>query len=190
MAETSPAETRDGFSFRGGHLALDLCATLVARLKPAPRDLLAAPVDLARWLRAAGLGSARECAIADLAQARELREAVFTLAMARIAASSAPRSTLALLNRHAALQAAVPQLESSGRLRLVGDTRALLAGIAQEAVRLLGSPAAALIHQCEAATCSRLFLDLSRAGDRRWCSMSPCGNRAKVAAFRRRQRGA
>jgi predicted RNA-binding Zn ribbon-like protein len=90
----------------------------------------------------------------------------------------------------AALPAAVPRLESGGRLRLLGDVAALLAAIAQEAVRLLGSASAQLLHQCEAQACSRLFVDFSRAGERRWCSMFPCGNRAKVAAFRRRQRGA
>jgi predicted RNA-binding Zn ribbon-like protein len=33
-----------------------------------------------------------------------------------------------------------------------------------------------------------LFVDTSRKGDRRWCSMSACGNKAKVAGFRKRER--
>ncbi|MDB5457721.1 MAG: hypothetical protein JWP92_3306, partial [Caulobacter sp.] len=40
---TAKAEIRDGFKFRGGHLALDLPATVTGRLGAAPRDLLAAP---------------------------------------------------------------------------------------------------------------------------------------------------
>nr|WP_295112772.1 CGNR zinc finger domain-containing protein [uncultured Caulobacter sp.] len=31
-------------------------------------------------------------------------------------------------------------------------------------------------------------MDTSRKGDRRWRSMSACGNRARVAAFRDRER--
>ena len=36
-------------------------------------------------------------------------------------------------------------------------------------------------------TAPSLFLDTSRAGRRRWCSMATCGNRQKVAAYRRRR---
>jgi hypothetical protein len=32
--KTKPLEERDGFKFRGGHVALDFAATFAARLKP------------------------------------------------------------------------------------------------------------------------------------------------------------
>ena len=54
-------------------------------------------------------------------------------------------------------------------------------------VALLGGPDAANIRECEDPPCSRLFVDTSRAGSRRWCEMSGCGNRAKVAGFRARR---
>lgn len=38
--------------------------------------------------------------------------------------------------------------------------------------------------------CGRLFLDASKNRSRRWCEMEVCGNRAKVAAHRRRTRRA
>jgi predicted RNA-binding Zn ribbon-like protein len=69
-----------------------------------------------------------------------------------------------------------------------GDARALLATIAREAVELFGGPARSRIHTCEGEGCAILFLDLSRSGGRRWCSMSGCGNRAKARAFRKRGR--
>ena len=50
-------EDRDGFRFRGGCNAIDLPATLQARLSPSPRELLNSPDDLARWLVSAGLAS-------------------------------------------------------------------------------------------------------------------------------------
>ncbi|MBV7483963.1 CGNR zinc finger domain-containing protein [Bordetella sp. BOR01] len=34
------------------------------------------------------------------------------------------------------------------------------------------------LHECEG--CTWLFLDTSRGGRRRWCSMATCGNRAKA----------
>src|SRR5690606_23867005 len=41
------------------------------------------------------------------------------------------------------------------------------------------------LRQCEA--CSWLFLDTSRGGRRRWCSMATCGNRAKARRHYRAQ---
>jgi hypothetical protein len=77
----SSSETRDGFSFRGDHPALDLCATLTARATPTPRDLLASPRDLGRWLKAAGLARTVGRATSDdLELARSLREAIYALA--------------------------------------------------------------------------------------------------------------
>ena len=37
-----------------------------------------------------------------------------------------------------------------------------------------------LIRQCEDDACGWLFVDRSRGGRRRWCSMADCGNRAKA----------
>jgi predicted RNA-binding Zn ribbon-like protein len=41
---------------------------------------------------------------------------------------------------------------------------------------------------CANPRCGWLFLDDSKAGTRRWCSMSACGNRAKVQRHAQRQR--
>ena len=44
---------------------------------------------------------------------------------------------------------------------------------------LLASPLGRL-RRCEAPDCDWFFLDRSRNGTRRWCSMETCGNRAKA----------
>jgi len=44
------------------------------------------------------------------------------------------------------------------------------------------------VRRCAAPDCDRLFLDNSRNGTRRWCSMNRCGSLAKVRNFRQRQR--
>jgi predicted RNA-binding Zn ribbon-like protein len=46
------------------------------------------------------------------------------------------------------------------------------------------------IRSCEGAACTLLFADHTRGHVRRWCSMAICGNRAKVAAHRRRRKDA
>ncbi|WP_170378760.1 CGNR zinc finger domain-containing protein [Ruegeria atlantica] len=48
----------------------------------------------------------------------------------------------------------------------------------------LSSPEAAKLRQCEG--CSWFFLNSGRGRGRRWCNMSTCGNRHKVAAHRKR----
>jgi predicted RNA-binding Zn ribbon-like protein len=45
-----------------------------------------------------------------------------------------------------------------------------------------------LIHKCENPKCPMMFLDRTKGHRRRWCSAAACGNRAKVAAHRARQR--
>jgi len=40
---------------------------------------------------------------------------------------------------------------------------------------------------CHDPTCTAVFFDRSKNKSGRWCSMSACGNRAKVRAFRERQ---
>jgi predicted RNA-binding Zn ribbon-like protein len=185
----SPSEDRDGFRFRGGGPALDLPATLGGRLKATPVERRQAPQDLARWFCAVGLAETPPAASAgDLAAAVRLREAIYALAEARIRQAPLPQGASAIVNRQARAAAAAPQLDAAGRLRLEGGAAALLATVAREAITLVGGPRAARIRQCEAEGCALLFLDTSRAGDRRWCSMAACGNKAKVAEFRRRKR--
>ena len=44
----------------------------------------------------------------------------------------------------------------------------------------------ARVRKCESDDCSLWFLDRTKAGSRRWCSMAVCGNRAKARAHRAR----
>ena len=184
-ARVSPdlPEDRDGFRFRGGHIALDLTATLGGRLKPEKKELLASPADLDRWLVSSKLATRPPRGTdKDLALARQLREAIYA-----IASGAGSRASRELLNSTADLPAARPQLTASGALQRQGDAKALLATIARQAVELLGSSESDRIRRCEGDGCAILFLDLSRSGERRWCSMSGCGNRAKARAFRNRR---
>lgn len=183
-------EDRDGFRFRGGCAALDLTATLAGRLRAAPRELLKEPVDLDRWFKAAGFTRIGQAAnTVDLDLARNLREVIYALANGVPGRSFDP-VPLAILNRIAALADCPPVLATDGRIEREASPTAIISMLAREAIELLGSPAVTRVRQCQSETCAILFVDTSRAGDRRWCSMSACGNKAKVAEFRNRQRHA
>jgi predicted RNA-binding Zn ribbon-like protein len=174
---------RDGFRFRGGSLALDFTATLAARKREQTRELLETPRDLARWFAGAGL-AVHEVNVTedDLAAARALREALYRLALARVGGAPLPAADRRLLNRHAALATPAPRHWSRA------ETPALLATIARAGIELLGGPLADRVRQCSGRWCAILFVDMSRSGHRKWCSMSGCGNKAKVATFRKRNR--
>lgn len=44
------------------------------------------------------------------------------------------------------------------------------------------------VRCCEGPSCTLMFVDHTRGRKRRWCSMAVCGNRAKAAAHRERQK--
>ena len=46
------------------------------------------------------------------------------------------------------------------------------------------------IKVCASDTCEWIFYDASRTSRRRWCDMATCGNRAKAARHRARERAA
>jgi predicted RNA-binding Zn ribbon-like protein len=189
LPATDLPEDRDGFRFRSGHVALDLAATLAARHRPEPRELLAEPADLDRWIAAAAVAVSVEAATAaDLRSAQALREALYRLALACMAGRSFGPADRALANAWSARTQPGAQLGPGpgkpGRTSTPSDVPQVLAAIARQAVDLYASADAMRIRKC--AGCSILFVDASRAGRRRWCSMAACGNKDKVAAHRRR----
>jgi len=185
------AELRDGFKFRSDHIALDLLATLAGRLKPTPTDLLQSPADLERWLVAGGIAPRRpDASDADLLEARKLREALYRLGVNSVRDERFAPADLAIVNRMALVSPPAPQLGARGLKWKWDDVSNLLAVVALAGAELFGSEAAHRIRACSGIGCSILFLDGSRAGDRRWCSMAACGNRAKIAEFRRRSSSA
>jgi predicted RNA-binding Zn ribbon-like protein len=63
----------------------------------------------------------------------------------------------------------------------------VLGVIAREIVELVVAERGPRVRECSASDCQLLFLDTSRSGNRRWCSMERCGNRNKVRSYRARQ---
>ncbi|MBF6328907.1 CGNR zinc finger domain-containing protein [Nocardia transvalensis] len=175
------------FTFVSGNLALDFAGTLHTRTTES-RERLVTPQDLARWLVAAGLLDAEpDCDTTTLRRAVELREAAYRLASAARHGQPYDADDRALINEFAAGDPPSVMLEADATVRRTGDVGAALAAIARAAVELLGGPDRTRIKECEQGVCTRLYVDTSRAGSRRWCDMTRCGNRAKSAAFRARR---
>jgi predicted RNA-binding Zn ribbon-like protein len=67
------------------------------------------------------------------------------------------------------------------------SSETLLIPIAEAMARLVAKEDFTHVKGCEGHVCTLLFVDRTRRRARRWCSMAVCGNRAKVAAFRKRE---
>lgn len=175
----------------GGRVCLDFANTLRHRWRSAPEETLRKPGDLARWLQQAGLltpDPPDPAAAAVLASGRRLRETVDRAVLAAADGRLPASGDVATLNRAAAetprptLQMAITdgRLEPAGTTIGATDAAAALALIAQDAVDLLLSAEIRRVRVCGADRCALRFLDRSPAHNRRWCSMSRCGNRTKV----------
>lgn len=169
------------FTLVSGNVALDLANTVRNR-DVDPTDLLTAPDAVATWLTEAGVVDARvKVGDDEFADAVALREAVY-----RLATGTAKATDRRLVNRTAKDMPVRVRLAKDGTITRTGDARAALATVARSAIELLTGDFASAVKECDADDCTRLYVDNSRRGSRRWCDMRECGNRAKLAAFRAR----
>jgi predicted RNA-binding Zn ribbon-like protein len=125
-----------------------------------------------------------------VSEAKRLRAAVWNVSAAVIdgrAESAGDRSTL---NAFAAAPSLVPQFDPDGTRSWVASApaAALFSSLARDMIEVATGPLASHVKRCEGVNCAIPFVDTSRPGSRRWCSMDRCGNRAKAAAHRRRHR--
>lgn len=177
------------FTFVSGNPALDFAGTVKER-DAGYVDLMTTPAALADWLVAAELlSTAPVCTAAEFERAIELREAVYRLAVASVIGGRWDDADRNLINACAAGTRTSIELRADGAVARYGDCGSALARIAAETIELLGGPDRSRIKQCGRDTCTRLYLDTSRAGSRRWCDMAQCGNRAKSASYRARHLG-
>jgi predicted RNA-binding Zn ribbon-like protein len=180
-----------------GHLALDFANTVDDPLGPQRWDHIPDHPNLVTWGERVGIVDAHEAAVLRRAAAADPE-----------AASAAVRDAVALriaLNDvFGAVVDGTPLDDGWGRLRpfvAAATTRAELAAtgphpaptwslaepgallwpVADAAHRLLTGPEVARLKRCVA--CPWLFLDRSRNGSRRWCSMEICGTDEKIRRY-------
>ena len=201
-AVREPGEWIDGFLFVANQPILDFLNTKPV-LESGPTELLPDVHALERWLIASGIASSpktkalvrswRRSAPAasflkDLIHFRErLREAVFRIESGHAPAEDFIKELNSRLVEYP-LQTALRKEHG----RLVREVRFtprkpadFWAPIIDSAADLLSESNTSRIRKCE--SCVVHFLDISKKGSRRWCSMNICGNKLKVAAYRRRK---
>jgi predicted RNA-binding Zn ribbon-like protein len=173
-----------------GHPALDFLNTVDDRLSPRPDDDLGDGRDLTAWGVASGLlENPTPPGEAEFAAAIALREHLTALLDARAAGRPPAAADREALAREVADAYAAGSLEqdSVGDLRWrwdPSDPATIRHRVATAAVELLGSQAAGRIGRCDGEECGWFFLDTTKRGNRRWCSMSGCGQDAKSARRR------
>jgi predicted RNA-binding Zn ribbon-like protein len=195
----------------GGHVALDLVNTVEPRV-PGGRDgndHLPTPADLAGWAARVALLDADEAGRmrdawdrADggaraLAVTLEIREASFAVLLAQLGVLADADAALEVLVGHwrraMGRSTLSPAAEPGHRLQVGTDPALLIPDrLAHAAVGLLQTLDVRQLKTCPLAEggCGWLFLDRSRNGTRRWCSMGDCGARAKARRLTARRRGA
>ena len=202
-ASQSMGEWVDGFLFVGNRLILDFLNTAPV-LADGPAELLSDTHTLERWLIASGLAATPgvKRVLRDLRHSAEaeafLEELVafrerLRAAVLRMERGAAPAEEfIKEVNMRLLQYPAHTSLRKHGG-RIVRETlfdprkpADLWAPIVDAVAELLAETDGSRIRKCE--SCVVHFFDTSKKGSRRWCSMSICGNKLKVAAYQRRKR--
>jgi predicted RNA-binding Zn ribbon-like protein len=190
----------------GGHWIADFINTAPGR-DAEPREWLDGYGRLLEWAALTGvfspasLAEAAALAQADpveaeaaLDRARALREALFVLFEAITRGAAPSEDALAALSAQWRWAVDLSRLRpEGGRLvRSVDDRSAgldrITAAVALAAVDLLEHGPMERLKLCGGHDCAWLFLDTSKNGRRRWCSMATCGNSAKAKRHYRKRR--
>ena len=197
------------FKMVGGRLSLDFHNTASwSGDKVAGDEAIKSFSDIALWCHKAGVMEDRRLRQIDqaaldhpqraheaLAAAIRLRSTLRILFAANAQHGSPPTEAVESLN---SMLAKLPlRLRSDGEdggfeWDWTGDgesLEAVLWPVIWDAATLLRDhDALRRVKSCAGDRCGWLFLDTSRRGNRRWCDMADCGNRAKVRRFHERHR--
>ena len=192
----------DGFLFVANRLILDFLNTKPV-LADGPTELLPDVRALEKWLIASGIAASSKIrsqlrnwrdsseANAFLKELLAFRERLRSAVLRIESGSLPPDSFLAEVNSLLLLHPLPTSLERRDgkiyREMLFEPTKPsdFWMPIIAATADLLSETETSRLRQCE--SCIVHFFDTSKKGARRWCSMNICGNKIKVAAYRRRK---
>ncbi len=207
MARKKPPSRSPQLDLAGGALCVAFVNTAGAQ-KNNQQLGIGSYAELLAWGQQAGVLSALEVerlhrlaserpkeAAAVYARAVKVRSCLFRLFLALGAGRELPPEDFMAANE--ALEAALPALrmvraEQGVTWGWAGDEDALdrmlwpvLFSAAELLIAAEGRPH---VRQCALKGCMLFFIDRSPSGQRRWCDMKSCGNRAKALRHRNRTR--
>jgi predicted RNA-binding Zn ribbon-like protein len=200
--DSKDSDWRGKFLFVGNQLALDLLNTSLVQ-DDRLVELLTTPADLAAWLASADLISAKQAAglsqhwctpeaateLSELLSFREhLRSAVLDTEAGKLPSPAFVAELNQWLSAYPTVQQARIQSSSLTAATPMSFTspRDAMRPIAAAALDVLTNVDHTRLRKC--GGCVVHFLDTSKKGSRRWCSMNICGNRRKVAAYQGRKK--
>jgi predicted RNA-binding Zn ribbon-like protein len=183
-----------------GNLALDFLHTL-RRSRGGTTDLVRTPETMAAWLLTyAGAAASRlhePLRPPDgrllLDEAQRLRRDVGGLVATYAGTGSLdPGAALGINRVLDAYRRSTLLVAEGGRPALAermhgGSSLMPLGPIAEAVARLVCTVGPDRIRSCASDRCKAWFVDTSRGGRRRWCSMATCGNRQKASTHRSRR---
>jgi len=158
-------------------------------------DTLHAADDLARWASASRVSLPADAIVVtrkELSLARAIRAALWRLTGAVLNGGAFAPLDVTIVNHVAARPPLTPHIDSTGSAAWVLPSTgiAVLSAVARDGIDVLTGTMAGRLRECEGGDCRLVFLDTSRPGSRRWCSMKRCGNRDKVRQLRGRRAAA
>ena len=190
-------------------LAIRFVNTAAWRLRTPSEERLPDAAALLTWLKTNEVADPESLEVVlqawqeDLERGRSiyetaigLREAIYSFLVARMTGQAPPPANVALFNQLLCRGAEGTELawrsgDFAWCVRPYGNDLALLTPIIVSAADLMTGPRAGRVKQCQDDRgCGWLFVDESRAQNRRWCSMGDCGNRAKAHRHYQRTREA
>jgi predicted RNA-binding Zn ribbon-like protein len=193
----------------GGRLCLDFVNTATARGSADHRNYLTSYDALLAWGRHTEVVSTKQAqslatlaakepqaALSALSLSVSLRETIYRLLGSTIRGRRPEGSDLLQVNR--AFQKACPHrtvLQKGAGFEWgwefdPGDLLSILWPVVLSTTELMTSPDINRVRQCAREGCQWMFLDSSKNGTRRWCSMAVCGSRMKSQRFYHRKRKA
>ena len=202
-------QTPDGFLFEitGGNVSLDFTNTILRRPNGEVEELIPTFADLCSWGRQVGLltpqqqttlvkkaGRNEKKAENAWKLAITLRECMFQIFKRIIDNEEIPADLLRQWNRFVHRSQRHHQLVRSKEgfsWKCFSDEKnfdSMLWPIIHSGVEIMTGSNVPWIRRCAAEDCDWLFLDTSKRGNRRWCDMTICGNRAKARRFYSRKR--
>ena len=162
-----------------------------------PNEHLTSAELAVEWFATRGLIHAEslETSGRDLERIVAVRAALREVADAVVERRAPKRGALDRVNRTLRARSATELVAGPDGIgighRHVGDPiDDALARVTEPLVQELASGNPDRLRVCANDMCRWVFYDESRAGKRRWCDMSSCGNRAKAARHRARQKEA